>query len=227
MVVGERDADDVAARAPTPVDLAIPRHQAVQEVVVGAHIDSIVERQHVIRRSAETTLPQALARLDLQSNHPIGATDIDPVGRERRARSDFRADILAPDDFAIRRSNGDERARRDRRDQPAVVPDERRPGLRKRYAPRRPPIFLMPRDDLAGLDCEDHLAGGSRRQGNARLNTPDDFPVSEVTRDEVPVVHRKKSAGLAVSRRGREDRFEGKRRCHPEWWRTGGFRRNL
>ena len=56
-LVGDRPADDVAAGAPAPVDAPVLRHQAVEEVVLRADVEAIVEREDVVRRAAEPPLP--------------------------------------------------------------------------------------------------------------------------------------------------------------------------
>jgi len=58
VLVGRGDADDVAADSPAPVDAAVAGHQTVEEVILGADVDAIVEREDLIRRPAQSSLPQ-------------------------------------------------------------------------------------------------------------------------------------------------------------------------
>jgi hypothetical protein len=57
VLIDDRHADHVSARAPAPGDLAVPGHQAVEVVVVRADVDAIVERKHFVGRTTQLVGP--------------------------------------------------------------------------------------------------------------------------------------------------------------------------
>ena len=96
-------------------------HHAVEEVVLRSDVEAIVEREDLVRRAAETALPDRLAVVDAQRDDAaVGRRHVDAIGGERRRARARATSGRAPDQLAVGRAEGDESRR----------PSPRRPASR-------------------------------------------------------------------------------------------------
>ena len=88
-VILARGGDHISAGPPTPGDFTAPDVERVEKVVNRAHINPIVGRQDVCRRTTDPTLPNDRAGTEIErENTAILEADVKVLAADRRGARD-------------------------------------------------------------------------------------------------------------------------------------------